>query len=300
MVNVPELSWNSDLWDRGYNWDNRGEEWSETWGGSEPQWFGSLYPRLHGLIPTKRLLEIAPGFGRWTKFLIPACQEYLGIDLSANCISACQNLFRAASHARFCQNDGLSLSAAEGLFDVVFSFDSLVHVESDVMASYVPQILQKLSPRGVAFLHHSNLAALPVRPKHTHARGETVSAKSVAELVSTCGGKIILQELVDWGESLEPLDCLTLFGRAQHPHLAPVRIVNQRFMDEANHIRRVQAPYSRIGPQWTVEMFDGNARCDLTAECAALREQVRALYSSSSWRLTSPLRAMKALIAKAR
>jgi hypothetical protein len=27
------------------------------WGGSEPQWFGSLYPRLHRFLPARAILE---------------------------------------------------------------------------------------------------------------------------------------------------------------------------------------------------------------------------------------------------
>ena len=50
--------------------------------GSEAQWFGCLYPRLHRLLLTGRILEIALGFGRRTNFLISACSNYIGFDLS--------------------------------------------------------------------------------------------------------------------------------------------------------------------------------------------------------------------------
>ena len=72
---MPELDWNKAVFDGNYDWRQGGEEWSAPWGGSEAQWFGSLYPRLHRLLPAGRILEIAPGFGRWTKFLIPACAD---------------------------------------------------------------------------------------------------------------------------------------------------------------------------------------------------------------------------------
>jgi hypothetical protein len=46
---MPEIAWNQATWSGGYDWKTAGEEWSETWGGSEAQWFGSLLPRLHRL-----------------------------------------------------------------------------------------------------------------------------------------------------------------------------------------------------------------------------------------------------------
>ena len=153
---MPPVDWNRFEWGQRYSWPDSGEEWSRAWGGSEAQWFGAIYPRLHRHLPAHGILEIAPGYGRWTKFLIPACSSYLGIDLSANCIDACRKRFKDATHAAFFENDGLSLSRAlDGSFDFVFSFDSLVHVEIDVLESYIPQLVKKLTPNGVGFLHHS-------------------------------------------------------------------------------------------------------------------------------------------------
>ena len=77
---MPRLDWNIHQWDGEYNWELKGEEWSSSWGSSEAQWFGSLYPRLHKYFPAARILEIAPGFGRWTRFLLDYCDDYTGID----------------------------------------------------------------------------------------------------------------------------------------------------------------------------------------------------------------------------
>ena len=49
-----------------YEWIQAGEEWSEPWGGSAPQWFGSIFPRIHAYFPANTILEIASGFGRWS------------------------------------------------------------------------------------------------------------------------------------------------------------------------------------------------------------------------------------------
>jgi hypothetical protein len=242
---MPSVDWNLSTFDGDFDWaQTGGEEWSAPWGGSEPQWFGCLYPRLHRFLPAGAVLEIAPGFGRWTRFLLPACRHYLGVDLSAECVEACRKKFSAVRHARFAKNDGLSLSAApDGGIDFVFSFDALVHVEMDVMESYVPQILRKLTPTGTAFLHHSNLAALSPGVEREGFRGASVSGALVADMVQRAGGKVLIQERVNWGGP-DLLDCLTLLARHGHPHCAPAVIVdNSRFMEEAAINREIHAPY---------------------------------------------------------
>ena len=248
---MPDLDWNKSLWGGGYDWSASGEEWSGAWGGSEAQWFGTLYPRLHRLLPAGRILEIAPGFGRWSKFLIPSCTDYLGIDLAQNCIDASRAAFAAFPHARFAVNDGVSLEAAEdGAFDLVFCFDSLVHAEADVLRAYVPQILAKLSPRGCAFVHHSNLNGLAVTPgRHTHFRAPSVSGALVEAMVREAGGEVAVQEVVNWpSPESDLIDCFTTFRR-RRPDEAPsepVRLVNTTLVEEARIVAAFQAPYRAL------------------------------------------------------
>src|SRR6185437_6627385 len=249
---MADLNWNKSTWETHYDWREAGEEWSTAWGGSEAHWVGSIYPRLHRFLPAPRILEIAPGFGRWTKFLIPLCNEFVGIDLSEKCIDACRDRFASVTHARFFTNDGHSLEAApERAFDLIFSFDSLVHAEYPVLKSYIPQVLAKLSAGGVAFLHHSNLLAFNNTIGVPHSRGVTVSADAVADLIYRDGGTILIQEIVNWSED-HLIDCLTLFARHDsYPTAKPVRLVNPLFMAEAKLIRSFQSPYSMLSRRRT-------------------------------------------------
>ena len=244
---MPNVAWNAQFWGTDYSWPKSGEEWSRKWGGSEPQWFGSLYPRLHRFLPAGRILEIAPGHGRWTKFLIPACTEYLGIDLNESCIEVCRRRFADAAHAKFIANDGVSLNAVpDGQYDLIFSFDSLVHAEIDVFQSYVPQIIHKLAPGGVAFLHHSNLAeaALEEGQPH-HWRGVSMSGTALSAIIAQSGGAVVVQEVINWRDT-GLIDCLTTFARAGAFAAAPVVLSNHRFMNEANIIKTFQSAYSAI------------------------------------------------------
>ncbi len=244
---MPDLSWNAGFWGGEYDWPQAGEEWSAAWGGSEAQWFGALYPRLHRLLPARRILEIAPGHGRWTRFLLPLCQEFVGVDLAADCIDTCRRRFADVPHAEFRVNDGLSLEGVEAPLDFVFSFNLLVHAEIDVFERYVPQILERLAPGGAAFLHHSNVAALGDSSDNKHWRGVTVSGARVAALIEANGGEVLVQEVIDWTKT-GPTDCLTTFARkgAFRSETIGVRLENVQFMREAALIAASQSRYSRI------------------------------------------------------
>ena len=244
---MPDLNWNQSTWGATYDWDKSGEEWSEAWGGSAAQWFGSIFPRLHRFLPARRILEIAPGFGRWTKFLVPACDEFVGIDLSEKCVEACRQRFSGNKHAQFYANDGQSLAAAQDSnFDLIFSFDSLVHAEFDILAAYVPQILKKLAPGGVAFIHHSNLMSYNQTIGIPHGRASSVSADVVAELIRRADGAVLVQEIANWGGD-HMIDCMSLFAhRGAYPAAKPVRLQNPMFMAESTLIQHFQSPYSKL------------------------------------------------------
>lgn len=152
---------NRKTWDGTYTWDTGGEEWAEPWGTSSVQWSASLAPRLQTFLPARLVVEVAPGAGRWTGFLLEQCDEYVGIDLSERCVERCRERFRAESRARFEVTDGRSLpTISDRSVDLCFSFDSLVHADPDVLSSYIGELARVLTDDGVAFIHHSNRGGL--------------------------------------------------------------------------------------------------------------------------------------------
>jgi len=155
---MPTKDWNRKIWDGSYSWEQAGDEWSRGWGSPEAQWFGSLYPRFHEYLPVKRVLEIGPGFGRWSQYLLDHCEQLELVDLSASCIDACRKRFASYQNINYHVNDGSSLEmVADNSIDLVFSFDSLVHADAGVMNGYLGEIAKKLSINGVGIIHHSNL-----------------------------------------------------------------------------------------------------------------------------------------------
>ena len=106
---MPSIEENRSEWGEKYGWSDWGEEWSQPWGGAESQWFGTVFPRIHAFVPAPTILEIAPGFGRWTKYLQAHCHRLIGVDLTERCVEECRRRFQGLSHAEFYVNDGTSL-----------------------------------------------------------------------------------------------------------------------------------------------------------------------------------------------
>lgn len=244
---MPDLDWNRVMWNDHHPWPESGDEWSVRWGGPKAQWYGAIFPRIARWLPARRTLEIAPGHGRWTQFLLRQTDDYWGVDLSPRAIERCRQRFSAYSRAHFAQNDGRSLGAvADASIDFAFSYDSMVHLELDVMGAYCGEILRKLTADGVAFVHHSNAAnGVDADNPNADARGKSVSSGAVKQAIEASGGRILIQEEINWG-GVARIDCMTTFCRAEaYAHIRPLQIQNDSFTLEANLIRQVQSHYHR-------------------------------------------------------
>jgi hypothetical protein len=126
--------------------------------------------------------------------------------------------------------------------DFVFSFDSLVHADSEALHTYIPQIIRKLTAKGAAFLHHSNLGRNGGCVGPTHWRDPSVSAEFIQTEVDAAEGQLLRQEIITWA-STEHLDCISLLSKKNAYDIAPDVVVNTKFMDEARYIREYLAPW---------------------------------------------------------
>jgi hypothetical protein len=269
---MPSIEQNLAVFERPNVWSDRGDNWSRPWGGTRAEWFGTILPRIQGFLPVPRVLEIAPGLGRWTQFLLDYCETLIGIDVAASSIEGCRARFAQAPQATFYQNDGRSLPHIDdGSVDFAFSFDSLVHAEIDVLGDYVAALSAKLSADGVAFLHHSNVgayrSALPWTARfrrwetrlprglslklrdlgafdRPHWRARSVTAQSFANLCESSGLRCVRQELVTWGTLRLLIDCFSVVIRPGSRWDGPQRVLrNVGFMREVWSINSVSDLY---------------------------------------------------------
>ena len=111
------------------------------------------------------MLEIGPGQGRWTQYLKDRCDELILVDPAEHCVEACRDRSTGrASHRLPRATADRFRALADRSVDLAFSFDSLVHAEADALESYAHELARVLKPDGIAFIHHSNMAACALGP----------------------------------------------------------------------------------------------------------------------------------------
>jgi Methyltransferase domain len=245
---MPNREWNYSFWNNVYDWPEAGEEWSEPWGGSDMQWFSTLLPRLHCFLPARNLLEIAPGFGRWTNYLLDHAEKLILVDMSEKCLERCQARFSAQGHRiAYFYNDGFSLEfLPDNSIDFVFSFDSLVHAEYDVIDSYLSQLSKKMTADAVGFIHHSNIGMYEANTApNPHSRALTMSHQAFASLCDKYGLKCTSQELIYWRQDSFN-DGFSVFTPASSRWVRPnIVLQNARFMADASYIQVTSKLYGR-------------------------------------------------------
>jgi SAM-dependent methyltransferase len=245
---MPDLEENVDLW-TSYEWRLEGDEWSRLWGGPDYQWWGVIFPRILEFLPTGNLLEIAPGYGRWTRYLVHLAERLIGVDVTENCVEACRERFGGYPTATFHLNDGVSLEVVpDNSIDFAFTFDSLVHADQEVVEGYVHELSRKLKPDGVGFIHHSNLGQF-LDPQTGDLPFENIcwrgnsTAPLFAQHCDEAGLVCIGQELVNW-DSKHLIDCFSMITRPGSRFERPNRVrENSRFAGEAVALKEIAEFY---------------------------------------------------------
>lgn len=158
---MPSIKWN-EYWDR-YDWSQDGDEWSgqaEYCNQPYELWKKSLIETFvkENLRPTSVALEIAPGHGRWSSYLVQNTEHVHLVDLNPSCIAFCKERFSDFNNVSYHINNGKSLSFIEpSTIDFVWSYDSFVHMDRGTIGYYFDAFSTVLKPGGKAVVHHAGL-----------------------------------------------------------------------------------------------------------------------------------------------
>ena len=214
---MPSIEENLNMWDKEYTWKEDGDEWSAAWGGTEYMWQGSILPRVIRNIPCKRIVEIACGHGRISQYLLKYCEELILIDISESCIEHCRKRFAEYGHIKYFVNDGLSLDMIEdNSVDFVFSWDSLVHAEKNVLKNYLKELSKKMKIKSAGFIHHSNIGIYIENESNeltVYNSGWRAEDMTAADFAGFCFENELIcktQEIFRWS-SLAFSDCISYF-----------------------------------------------------------------------------------------
>ena len=249
---MPTIEQNRAHWGKGYAWPEDGDEWSIGAGGTPYVWYGTIMPRLVGLLPVEHILEIAPGHGRFTEYLLKL-GKVTGVDVTDECTRFCAARFRSyrwRGRAKFHTNDGRTLPmVADSSIDLAFSWDSLVHCERDVIESYLRELARVLRPGGVGLIHHSNLGNYPPgpdAPANTGWRAPSVTWQVFQQACRDAGLWCLVQEPRTFAQP-QMIDCISAFCRPANPEAAPEAVVfqNEEFYRETHNLNRISRMYQR-------------------------------------------------------
>ena len=240
---MPTIEENKHQWSV-YDWPEAGEEWSKSWGDVRFLWYATIFPRISPAIPAEHILEIAPGYGRCTQYLLNQCSKMTVVDLAEKCIDQCRKRFADHHNISYHVNDGKSLAfLQDNSIDFAFSWDSLVHANEEVFRSYMGFLSRKLKPGAFGFFHHSNMASYRdpttgvVAKQSQHWRDLTMSAELFRSISNENGIEVITQEIFEWETGLFS-DVFSFFRRIGGAPPGETRIVeNPEFLKEVANLR---------------------------------------------------------------
>jgi SAM-dependent methyltransferase len=154
LPGINSLAANKYIWDN-WDWSVKGEEWtpSQLWKESVAKAF--IDPYFSGL---GTVVEIGPGAGRWTEYLIERVDHLIGIDISDACVVECRKRFLSSRNATFEVGNGRDISSVPtGSVDAIWSFDVFVHINRDEFRSYAGEFARILRTGGVGVIHHGSV-----------------------------------------------------------------------------------------------------------------------------------------------
>jgi FkbM family methyltransferase len=202
------------LWNDEQMWVMDGHEWSKSFGTTENLWNKYIFDSIKE-FRGKKILEIAPGFGRMTQFLSILANELIVVDLNPLCIEKTKQKLGNHVLAYFI-NDGKSLlKIRNNSQDLVFSYDSFVHMHANVTEEYIKEIYRVLKPGGCGYIHHSWIYGGTENSVNNIAGRANMSPEQFKQLVELYGMEIISQNAISF-ESVglwNGNDCISFFRK---------------------------------------------------------------------------------------
>lgn len=139
--------------------------------------------------PTSAVLEIGPGGGRWTRYLL-GCGTLYAVDVHPEMLDELRRNF-VVPHLRTVAGHGDDLPGIpDDSIDFVFSFGTFVHLELAAIEGYLKEIMRVLKLGGDAVIQYSDKS----KPQAARNEGFTDNTPSRMRRMVMDRGFLILAE----------------------------------------------------------------------------------------------------------
>lgn len=176
-----------------------GYEWGDpdTW---DPLRFARDNYVLPFVDPSHVAVEIGPGGGRWTRYLLGFKTLY-AVDYYEPLLAEFRKAYGRRANVRPVKNNGADFPGIPPRsVDYVFSFGCFVHLGEPLVRRYVENILAILKPSGRAVIHYSDKTKIMAKLNAGFAPNDPVTMRGI---VNEAGGRIVAEDTTTlWHSSI--------------------------------------------------------------------------------------------------
>lgn len=179
----------------------------------DSQWDDLIWPLVQGL-DFSVVVDWGGGLGHSSAKLLEHAGQLVIVDADQAHVDYCRQRFAGQPQVQCMMNDGVWLPGIkERSASLVYSYNSMVYLDSDVVREYLQEFRRLLRFRGHCFCHHSNYTARPGKDatRSPHRRS-FMSREMFAHYAVKSGFSVVKQVVIDWN-GVEGLDCLTILQK---------------------------------------------------------------------------------------
>jgi SAM-dependent methyltransferase len=159
------------------------------------------------------ILELAEGHGRHSAQMLHWDNRKMLVDINQSDVGFCKQRFGGNPNYSIILNNGYDCRPLEDMScTAAFSYDSMVHFNSEVVPSYLYDRYRVLKPGGQALLHRSNYTGNPGGDFRTIPGWRNYMSQSLFIHYSRMAGFEVADSIV-FAWAIPDNDCLTLIKK---------------------------------------------------------------------------------------
>jgi ubiquinone/menaquinone biosynthesis C-methylase UbiE len=176
-----------------------GMQWGDPQTNPALRWVRDHY-LLPYVNPDHAAVEIGPGGGRWTRYLLGFSELYT-VDYHQELLDELERNFRTPN-LHLVKNNGTDFPGiADQSIDFLFSFGVFVHLDLDIIEAYLRSIPRILKPNGCAVIQYSDKNKEAAR-KYGKGFSDT-TPEIIRPLVIGCGHRVLEEDVTTlWHSSV--------------------------------------------------------------------------------------------------